>query len=203
MKAFDNSVMAEAATALRKPKDLHLTPAIDNVATAPSTGRIEPDTVLMIMGRNFGDKPGQIYLSVETRRETPSTEFRKEDVVTETVELVALRPNWTNSWFSNLVLARAPVTFKDPLLEADRDGILQLVLPDGSKATATITVGSGSPRIYAVKTRSGDGWIRPDEEFTVSGRNFGDAPGGTVIFGITEPGTHVAETVARHRQLLL
>jgi hypothetical protein len=188
IKAFDASLGAEIAAAKRNVQDLHLPPAIDMVVTVPSGGRIEPGTALMIAGKNFGSKPGRIYLSYQTRRETPSTEFRKEEVVTETVDVAPYRPNWADSWFPTLIVARVPVTYKDPFLEADREGVLQVVLPDGATAKTTLTVGSGSPRIYEVKTADGNGWIRPGEEFVVIGRNFGDAPGGTAAFSINEPG---------------
>ncbi len=177
LAAFEKTYQSAMNTARMDPEELHLPPQIHSVLALPRDGRVEPGTSLLITGANFGNKPGRVHLSYTVGRETPSTEARPEETVTETIALEPYKSSWKQSWFSNLVVAKATTTYKDPFLAADRTGQLQLVLPDGSAATTSITVGSGAPEIQSVHTASGHDWIKPGEEFVLHGRNFGDLQG--------------------------
>ena len=171
-RAFEQANRSIFDAAKVVPRNLHLPPKINSVLSTPVNGRVEPGSALLITGSNFGSQPGRLYLTYMTRRETSGTEFSSQASVRRIVELQPFRSTWAQSWFSNVVMAKAPVTFVDPTLRADRPGELQLVLPDGSTATASVTVGGGFPEIQSVQTKSGGGWIKPDEEFTVFGRLF-------------------------------
>lgn len=192
-QAFEQSHRGIFESARVAPKDLHLPPKINAVLTTPQQGRVEPGSAVLVTGANFGNRPGRLYLVYTTRRETPGTEFRPEETVRETVELRPYRASWAESWFSNVVMATAPVTFTDPNLVADRQGELQLVLPDGSIATAPIVVAGGFPEIHSVETASGGGWIRPGEVFTVRGRNFG--PSGRARLWAADPARRIWQRI--------
>ena len=174
---FDKTYQSALKKARMDPQKAHLPPKIHSVLSMPRNGRIEPGSSLLITGSNFGNKPGGVYLRYTVGRETSSSEFRKEKTVVKTIPLKPYKGTWAKSWFSNFVVATATGTYSDPGLQADRTGQLLVVLPDGSQAAASITVGAGSPEILAIKTKGGNNWVRPGEEFTVLGRNFGAKPG--------------------------
>jgi hypothetical protein len=179
---FDQTYKSALTRARLDPKKLHIKPKIKSVVSTPRNGRVEPGSFLLISGANFGKKPGRVYLRYQVGRETQATEFRKQEKVTKTITLLPYTGSWAKSWYSNLVVVKVNQTYSDPALQADRTGQLLLVLPDGTRAMARITIGAGSPEIVSVQTKGGNNWIRPGEIFTISGYNFGNKPGKVSIY---------------------